>query len=582
MGARGFAAGLVLIVCLLCAVAPAAAEEIHVDCSATSAGDGSVGAPLNSIAAPFDLRASDNLLFRRGTACEGTLRITNSGQGADPKSVGAYGSGSAPRIIGTGRDAVLLTDVADLTFRDLDISNPGSGGMLGEGSQVRNGIRVVAQTVDVRNLTLTSLEIHDVDGDLTKNPEGSAAIQISATGPPPARFVNLLIKDNRIRNVSRSAISISGTNDPNRPGADQPWPLASSGVVVENNRIDLIAGDGIVPRGTDGAVVRGNVVSRGNLAGRPLLHPEGPMCNAGIWTFRANNTLIQGNEVFGMKHNGCDGTGFDVDYRQDGTVVEGNYSHHNEGGFILLCTDTGAHRAEVRFNLSVDDGTTINHGPCGLGEGIFGDLSGIRMFNNTVVADQPSVTMQLSPMPEMYEPGSFRFANNLVFSRQPAGPFACGNHCSHNAFFGLPASGQQTITADPLLTGPLVADEGMAGARGFRPAIGSPLYRAGVPIPDGPEADFFGTRVPLDPSIGFDQRVLEKSVPKPNLACRKARTVRTKAKRRVTKLKRRVKKLRRQRARPARLKPAVRKLRRARVVLKQKSRAATKACRAST
>ncbi len=40
-----------------------------------------------------------------------------------------------------------------------------------------------------------------------------------------------------------------------------------------------------------------------------------------------------------MRFNGCDGTGFDVDYDQDGTVIQFNYSHDNEGGFILLCTD---------------------------------------------------------------------------------------------------------------------------------------------------------------------------------------------------------------------------------------------------
>ncbi len=561
--------------------ASASAAEIHVDCSAPAAGDGSSAAPLNSIAEPFDLRPDHHLRFRRGTTCEGTLLITNSGNGAQPKSVGAYGMGALPKIVGTGMDAVKLEDVSNLTVRDLDISNPGSGGPLGEGDQIRNGIRVTAQWADVRNLTLTGLEIHDVDGDLTKTWDGSAAIQVSAIGAVPIRFDNLLIKGNRITNVSRSAISISGTDDPDRPDADQPWPNASTEVVVEDNRIDRIAGDGIVPRGTNGAIVRGNVVSRGNLAGRPLLHPKGPMCNAGIWTFRANNTLIQGNEVFGMKHNGCDGTGFDVDYRQDGTVVEGNYSHHNEGGFILLCTDSRAHRSEVRFNLSVDDGTMINHGPCGFGDGVFGDLSGIRMFNNTVVADDPSVTMQLSPMPEMYEPGDFRFENNLVYARQTVGQIACGNHCSHNAFFGLPSSGTNAVTADPLLTGPLVAAEGMAGAAGFRLGSGSPLYEAGIPITDPGSADFFGDPIPATPSIGFDQRRFEIPGPKPNKACQKARTARTKSARKVAKLKQRLKKLRRQRAKRVRVKPVARKLRKARADVKRKAKVARKACRAT-
>src|SRR5690606_5076443 len=96
MGAwRGILIGLAGAAVLLAPLAaPAAGKEIHVDCSAPSTGDGSTpAAPLNSIAQPFNLRASDQRRFRRGTTCEGELRITDSGQGADPKMVGAYGTG---------------------------------------------------------------------------------------------------------------------------------------------------------------------------------------------------------------------------------------------------------------------------------------------------------------------------------------------------------------------------------------------------------------------------------------------------------------------------------------------------------
>ena len=557
---------------------PAAAKDFHVDCSAAVAGDGTAAAPFNAIVYPFNLRPDQHLLFRRGTTCEGTLRVTSGDNGAQPASIGAYGSGELPKIVGTGQDAVRLEDVSNLTVRDLDISNPGSGGQLGEGDQVRNGVRVTAQSESVRNLNLTDLVIHDVNGDLTKTGEGSAAIQATVTGSGSIHFENLRISDNRITSVSRSAISISGTNDPNRPDADQPWPAASTGVVIEDNRIDLIAGDGIVPRGTDGAIVQGNVVSRGNLAGRPLLDPEGPMCNAGIWTFRSNNTVIRGNEVFGMEHNGCDGTGFDVDYRQDGTIIEGNYSHDNEGGFVLLCSDETRHRAEVRFNLSVDDGTMINHGPCGIAEGIVGDLSGIRMYNNTVVSASPTVSLQLGLVDEMFLPGDFRFENNLVYARNETGQIPCGEHCSNNAFFNLPPSGSDALTADPRLVGPFLATEGMATADGFRLKATSPLRGAGIPVSGGGTEDFFGNPVPGVPSIGFDQTPLADPSPGPSKACKKARSARTRATKQAKVLDRRLRKLRRNGATRKRIKPVVRRLGKVRAEVKRQHRKALRTC----
>jgi hypothetical protein len=81
-----------------------------------------------------------------------------------------------------------------------------------------------------------------------------------------------------------------------------------------------------------------------------------------------------------MRFNGCDGSGFDVDYDQDGTIVQFNYSHDNEGGFILLCTDAEPRRASVRFNLSVDDELVANQSPCSLQPGA--TFSGLR-FHNT-------------------------------------------------------------------------------------------------------------------------------------------------------------------------------------------------------
>lgn len=560
-------ASVALIVALLFLLAlaqasPAPAADYHVDCQAAPAGDGSESSPLNSLAAAgaVTLGPGDALLLRRGSTCSGQLTPHGGGSPSYPSIVGAYGSGADPAVVATGTNAVLIADVSNLIVQDLDISNPGTGEPLGESMTLRNGLMATATAGTVHNLTLRRLNIHDVAGDLTKNPQGSAAIQVSALGAPPARFENLKIELNTITGVSRSGISITGTNDVSRPGATVPWPEASHGVAIRDNRIDLMAGDGIVPRGTDGAVVEGNVVSRGNQSGRPLVDPDGPMCNAGIWAFRANNTLIQRNEVFGMEHNGCDGTGFDIDYFQDGTIVQGNYSHDNEGGFVLLCSDDAVRTGDVRFNLSVNDSTTISHGPCGIADGVTGTLSGLRFFNNTVVASRPSTTVLNSPTARMLLPGDFIFRDNILYATGPDTPvMACGDDCSHNLFFGMPASGSAAVTADPLLTDPLATGQGFGVAEGFRLGEGSPARQAGATIPDPGPGDFFGrpTDLSVPPSIGFEQPpptpVVDRS------KCRKATRLHRRSIRNLRTARRKVTRLRRNGAERARVKRAKRR-----------------------
>jgi len=577
-----------LVIALL-GVAPAgasAASTFNLDCSQDTPGIGSPEAPLNSLFAANDvvLGPGDRLLIKRGTRCEGELAPRAEGSAEAPAVIGAYGFGTEPEIVGIGRRAVLIKDASHLVVEDLDVSNPGDAEPLGQGTSIRNGVEVVAATRTVVGVTVRRLTIHDVAGNLTKSEAGSAGIQASATGSPPIRFDRLLIEDNRITDVSRSGISISGTTDPTRPAATDSWPNASTGVVVRGNRVDEVAGDGIVPRGTDGAIVEGNVVSRGNLAGRPLTDPLGPLCNAGIWTFRSNNTVIQKNEVYSMEQNGCDGTGFDLDYRQDGTIIQQNYSHDNAGGFVLLCSDDADRSGDVRFNLSVNDATTINHGPCGIEQGIVGNLDGIRFFNNTVVAPAPSTSIQLGVVDRMFAAGDFEFRNNLIYATtlQPR-PMACGEHCSHNLFFNLPASGRSAVTVNPRLVDASRTGNGrLAVGRSFRLAVKSPLRGAGIRLADSGELDYFRSWFDLGkrPAIGFDQGpAIEPKPPDRTVACSKARNSQRQIVRRLGTARRSLKRLRLKAAGSARILRAAGTVRRLVRQKKQRSRAVRINCR---
>ena len=479
---------------------PRGARAYYVDCGATAEGDGSVRRPFDSLADAnaLVLAPGDQLLFRRGTVCTGMLAPQGSGEPGWPIWIGAYGFGPLPRIVGSGDDAVRLADASHAVLQSLDVSNPG------DALATRRGVHVVASGAVVEDVTVRNLWIHDVGGDLRKDSGGSGGIQVDAVSG--GRFDGLRLLANRIENVSRSGIFIVGASGGARPRAGQPWPEASTGVWVSGNRLEHLAGDGIVSTGTDGAVLEHNVVVDGNQAGTEWTGPS-PVCDAGIWTFGANSTLIQYNEVSQMEFNGCDGTGYDVDYEQDGTVVQYNYSHDNEGGFILLCTDAETRSAEVRYNLSLDDATTLNVAPCAIQSGNIGSLSGIRFYNNTFVASKPVATLELFPIASLIAPGNFQFKNNIVVATEPqTDPLECGNDCTNNLFFQMPPSGTAAVVGDPQFV-----DSSRRGAgrlwvgSAFRLQGGSPAIGAGVLIPGAPSRDYFGDPVPTDapPSAGI-------------------------------------------------------------------------------
>ncbi len=500
MRLRSATALLTAAIATVAAPAVSAAPVSYVDCSRSAPGTGSVSRPLNTLsrANAVPLRPGTRLLLRRGTRCSGTLAPSGSGTAARPAVVGAYGRGPRPHISATGEDAVLLKDTSHVVFRGLDVSNRGSS------EARRRGVHVVATTGVMRDVTVRGVRIHDVQGDLAKDAGGSGGIQVDVAGPAPTHFDDLLIEGNVIADVSRSGIFIVGTTDPGpRPRAGAPWPAASTRVRVRGNRLRRLGGDGIVPLGTVGAVVERNVVSLGNLRGRGLGDPAGMVCNAGIWTFHANGTVIQRNEVFGMRFNGCDGTGFDVDYDQDGTVIQFNYSHDNEGGFVLFCTDADPRAADVRFNLSVADRFVANQSPCSLRAGA--TYSGLRFYNNTVAGAGLSWGILGGPSTALLDRAGLEMYNNLFLARPAqSAALACAVRCSSNLWSGLPPAGSGALTTDPLLRDPARRGRGRVRVGlGFRPRPGSPAARSGIAITGSPRVDYLGAPLTSPPPRGF-------------------------------------------------------------------------------
>ena len=485
----------------------------HIDCSASSAGDGTIDAPWDNLEAANEvvLGPGDSLLLRRGATCVGMLKPQGLGSAENRFLVGAYGDGPLPRIDAQGlfHSAVHLEDVSHMVVKDLELTNPGNP------EEPHRGVYITPALARMTNLEIRDLYIHDVTGLVTFNgtaKRGGAIIGDSRFDTTETQIDGVLIENNRIEDVGRSGIYFDGTtaSTSERPRASQPWPAAGQNIVIRGNTLKRLQGDAIVAHGTAGALIEHNVVDVGNLAGRDWLSSE-RNCSAGIWTWNSINTVIQYNEVsnyrFGQSPtDGCDGTGFDIDNEQEGTIIQYNYSYNNEGGFILLCSDDEPHTGIVRYNLSIDDGKVLNLSPCKFPT--VGTFSDIRMYNNTFVMPKPLAGLETNPLNEIGNAGDFQFANNIVYATSPLNEnLACGNRCTNNLFFNMPPSGTDFAVEDPLLE-----DVSWRGAgrlevgEAFRIRSGSPAISAGLGVVlEPPGTDYFGEEVPAPPSIGMHQ-----------------------------------------------------------------------------
>ncbi|GGH08716.1 xylose ABC transporter [Silvibacterium dinghuense] len=278
----------------------------------------------------------DCILLHAESRWQGQLHITNSGSEGLPIRIDRYGQGSWPRIDGAGlaREAVSLINVSYMEVRHLEITNHTAQPAL-----LRGVLVAAIDSGTVRHIVLSDLYLHDISGTEKKKDSGGIIFQTSGSHIP-SRFDDLRIERNLLWKVDRSAIA--GLSDE----ADRTRWFPSLHVVIRDNVADDIGGDGIVPWATDGALLEHNIVWHANQRAESY--------NAAIWPWSTDNTTLRWNEA-AWTHSTLDGEGFDSDYNSRNTQFFQNYSHDNDGGFMLLCTPV---RRDVRKNFG-NSGTVV-------------------------------------------------------------------------------------------------------------------------------------------------------------------------------------------------------------------------------
>ncbi|MHC4508142.1 MAG: right-handed parallel beta-helix repeat-containing protein [Planctomycetota bacterium] len=429
-----------------------------------------------------DFAAGDRILLKRGTRYTGQLRPGSSGREGRPIVISSYGLGALPRIDGNGvfLDAVLIRNIEYVELSDLEITNEGT-----HRKPWQTGVRIAAEDAGpLRHLHLRGLYVHDVYGDLRKTHEG-CGIYFEAKGNADARFEDLLIENCHVVRTDRNGICQRRSGSASR----------STGVVIRGNLLEDIGGDGIKPWGSNGALVEYNIVRGGRMRCLDAA--------AGIWPWDCDDTIIQFNEVSGMKGT-RDGQGFDSDYRCRNTLFQYNYSHDNEGGFMLICSPGNSYceNTVVRYNISQNDGinsarvfhfgggtahTSIYNNVIYIGphqrlplflftEWSRGNARDVRIFNNIFYVDG-QVT---------YEWGKSR---NVIFE--------------NNVFYGKhlePPADPHALTQRPPLIDPGSGGHGLESLGGYRLRQMDRDF-LGQRVDDPGTQDFFGNALPSDKPV---------------------------------------------------------------------------------
>ena len=456
----------------------------------------------------------DRILFKSGSAWEGQLWPKGSGDLQHPIVIDRYGGDALPVINGNGlaEDTLLLKNQEYWEVDNLEITNTGAERAL------RRGVDVVAENYgDLHHIYLQNLAVHDVNGSFHEKANGGIHYR-SIGDSKPSRFIDLRIEGNHIWHVDRSGIFGWSTH-----WMRSKW-YPSLGVVIRNNALDDIGGDGIVNVATDGALVEHNVVSHASQRSQDY--------NVGIWPWSADNTIIQYNEVYGMTGQ-HDAEGFDSDWNSRNTVIQYNYSHDNEGGFLLICNEgsqppdvsAGNVGTIVRYNISQND----RH----RGIKLSGPVKNTLIYNNTIYVgkgENSDVVLHTDWTGWaadtyfynniFYVEGTARFGYGVTGNDDgsyvsAAGPGKSTNNVyDYNVYFGVkPENDPHALTADPLLDAPGGGRIGISSAFVYAPSASSLAIDSGKIISNDVVKDFTGTPIPLCRSV--DRGAIESRQCKP-------------------------------------------------------------------
>lgn len=499
----------------------ASAAEYHVDSrTGDDTHDGS--APARAWRSLARVNATtfapgDRLWLRAGGVWEGEmLRPLGSGTPEHPIVIDAYGEGPLPAIHGAGRVPCVLRldNQAGWEINRLELTNRNAGP-----AQRHRAIEIRARDLGwVRHLHLKNLFIHDVnavsdyrdDGDVTAKSFGGIALLIEGEITPTA-WDDLLVQGCLIRDVGPiGLVSNSSWMRGHRENDPRTW-TPSRRVVIRGNTFERIERNGMILRGCVQPLVEHNLWRECGRTGS----------GNGMFIFHCDDALVQFNEACLTRYNpgDSDAAGFDSDYNSRRTIFQFNYSHDNEYGFILICSQGG--RANgfndgtiVRYNISQNDGGALVR--------VSGTVTNALIHNNTFYVKADLANPREAAPPRIFFHKAWQgwsegvaYVNNIICNDSRAAVYELGesrhNRFAGNLFFGVhppsePADARK-LTTDPRFVAAGGATDRLSAAAAYALQPGSPAIGSGVWLPVTAPHDFAGRPI-LHRAGGVDRGAL--------------------------------------------------------------------------
>ena len=432
----------------------------------------------------------DRILLKAGSSWTGQLWPKGSGTAAKPIVVDRYGQGAKPAIHGAGlyQETVKLFNQQYWEINNLELTN------VNEVRQTRRAVWIEAQDIGIaRHIHLKNLDIHDVSGQTEVQDLESGGIIVRVTGSAtPTKFDDVLIEGNTFTDVDSTGIFVRSNwrNRDTRTDGVGPW-LGMTNLVIRGNSLNRTGGDAIIVCEGDAPLVEHNVAAHS--------YYDSVGYHAAIWAINSDDALFQYNEAY-KTHNTLDGMAFDIDELCNNCVMQYNYSHDNEGGFMLLVGQrgegTGYDRGGiVRYNVSENDGTALIQA--------VGRLDDYQVYNNTFyTGPESNARFLMAPDGNNLPEGTLSFRNNIIYNLGTNLTYYCGNAmCTFdsNTFYGNhdpsePADANK-LTTDPGLVAPGFGSIGRTTTDGYKLAAGSPSLGSGTPIVGNGGQDYWGNAV---------------------------------------------------------------------------------------
>lgn len=462
-------------------------------------------------------KSEDKLLFKRGNVFYGSLFIKSLKNSNTQFEIGSYGTGALPVLDAYGSDSYTLKifNQSNILIQDLEITNYSD-----ETPVIRRGIYCQAEDAgEVKDIHFNRLKITNINGNLGTDDgdmvaKSNSGIFSDITGiNVPTYWNGYVLEHCHFYRIDRHGAANQSTWQNRTLTTNTNWH-PSKNMYIRHNIFEECASDGLIVRVAHRPIIEYNLFTK---CGYKL---SGNAC----FSFNTDSATWQFNEArYTVYQTGdADAAGFDSDYKSKNTIIQYNYSHHNEYGSVLV---TGGPSNYGGFN----DGTIVRHnvfynnGHHGIR--LSGLVTNCHIYNNTSYNDdntkEPTEAYNEYGNYRMYYhknwggwPKDTRYSNNIYYYinskkrgvQDLSTSSSTGTVFSHNLIFGTNIGGYpndpNNLRVDPCFKYDIsTAGEGLNEMKKFVLSASSPCIDYGTAISGAATVDFEGNPVPLNGKV---------------------------------------------------------------------------------